>query len=182
MNILNFPEEILNHIHNYIRIIHNKNTRNLLIRAKREQLKLRTNEEWIKMIVSFPERYQMIAVKECKKILKIQWCPKHYFIHKQYSIYDKDSILNNYFIECIINKHFNRPNDCVGAYISKCDAYYQRLRDRHNDIRIKKLKELENQKIRGIENKKWIHKYGYLHYISAFLFGYTFATIININI
>lgn len=59
----------------------------------------------------------MIAVKECNTLLKIQFSPKHYFIHKQYRIYKKDSILNKYFIECI-NKHFNQPDDCVGSYIS----------------------------------------------------------------
>lgn len=179
---MNLPDEILNHIHEYIRIIHNKNTRNLLIRSKIEQLELRTKEEWIRMIVSFPERYEMIAVKECNTILKIQWSPKYYFIHKQYSIYKKDSILNRYFIHHIIYKHFDCANDCVGVRVSKCDAYYQRLRDRHHEMCTKKLKELENQKMRELENQKWIEKYGYLHYISLFLFGYTIANIININI
>jgi hypothetical protein len=181
-DLMNFPDEILNHICECVRIIHNKNTRNLLIRSKREQLKLRTNDEWVRMIVSFPERYQMINVKECNTILKIQWSPKYYFIHKQYRIYKKDSILNKYFIECIINKHFNRPQNCVGAYISKSDDYYQRLRDRHHEMRTKKLKEIENEKMREVEDKIWIKKYGYLHYISAFLFGYIIANVININI
>jgi hypothetical protein len=183
-DIIIFPDEILNYLHGYVRIIHNKNTRNLLIRSKREQLKLRTNDEWVRMIVSFPERYQMISVKECNTILKIHWSPKYYFIHKQYRIYKKDSILNKYFIECIINKHFNRPYNCVGAYISNSnhERYYQRLRDRHHEMRTKKLKEIENQKMREVEDKIWMKKYSYLHYISAFLFGYTIANIININI
>ena len=181
MNNLNvFPEEILNYIYEYVRIIHNKNTRNILIRSKIKQLKLRTNEEWIRMIVSFPERYQIIGVKECNTLLKIQWSPQHYFVHKEYRIYKKNSIINRYFIEEIIYKHFNRPDNCVGAYSnSKYESYYKKIRHQHNEMRNKKLKELENQKIRDIENKKWIEKYGYLHYISAFLFGYTIANIIN---